>query len=90
MDAALWSSALPWLAGALVFLLAVSLFPRLFRLVARLIGRMGASFALLAALSPLGQLTGATLGVNLFNAATLALLGAPGLGLLLLTRWLLR
>lgn len=33
-------------------------------------------------------LTGLSLGVNLFNALVVGMLGLPGLGLLLLTRWL--
>lgn len=33
---------------------------------------------------------GITLGVNLFNAVTLGVLGVPGLALLLMIRWLFR
>lgn len=33
--------------------------------------------------------TGLSLGLNLFNALTVALLGIPGLGLLLLVKWVL-
>ncbi len=33
--------------------------------------------------------TGLSLGVNLFNAAVVGILGVPGLGLLFLARWVL-
>lgn len=33
--------------------------------------------------------TGLSLGLNLFNALTIAVLGIPGLGLLLLVKWVL-
>ena len=35
-----------------------------------------------------GVASGLALGVNLFNAFTLGLLGLPGLGLLMMLRWL--
>jgi len=35
-----------------------------------------------------GVAAGLSLGVNLFNAFTLGLLGLPGLGLLMMLRWL--
>lgn len=34
-------------------------------------------------------LTGLSLGVNLFNAAVVGILGVPGLGLLFLAQWVL-
>lgn len=58
---------------------------RLFRLALR-------SSAWLAALwlfSQVGQLIGVRLGVNLVNALVLGILGAPGLGLLLMLQWML-
>ena len=42
---------------------------------------------LLALIAPLGSAMGVSLGVNLFNALVLGVLGLPGLGLLLLLRW---
>ena len=33
--------------------------------------------------------TGLSLGLNLFNAITIGILGVPGFGLLLLTQWVL-
>ncbi len=46
--------------------------------------RGGVALLFLAALQQWGTGLGLSLGVNLFNAAVLALLGAPGFGLLLL------
>ena len=39
--------------------------------------------------SPYDRVTGLTLGVNWFNALTVGVLGLPGLGLLLLVKWVL-
>lgn len=38
----------------------------------------------------IGPLVGVTLGVNLFNALTLGVLGLPGLALLMMAQWVLR
>lgn len=38
----------------------------------------------------IGPLLGVTLGVNLFNALTLGVLGLPGLALLMMAQWVLR
>lgn len=46
---------------------------------------LGALF--LQLLSLFGGIGGLSLGVNLFNALVLGLLGAPGFGLLLMLRW---
>lgn len=55
------------------------------------LGKLGARTALglgaLALFSRAGSLIGVTLGVNLFNALALGLLGVPGFGLLLLLNW---
>lgn len=45
----------------------------------------GALFLIL--FGPLGSWLGLSLGVNLFNALVLGVLGAPGFGLLLMLRW---
>ena len=42
----------------------------------------------LALLNAAAPLTGARLGLNLFNALVVGVLGVPGLGLLLLVRWI--
>lgn len=84
--------ALAWkwaliLLGALLVLLVLR---RPLRGLLRLLGRTAAGLAGLFAFSQVGGLIGVTLGVNLVNALTLALLGAPGFGLLLMLNWALR
>ena len=46
--------------------------------------------AALALLSHIGPSAGIHLGVNLFNALVLGVLGVPGFGLLLMLQWTLR
>lgn len=85
-----WGQTLVPLAGALgvLFLLAVLRKP-LGRFL-RLCTRTGAGLCALAVFAPVGNLLGAGLGVNLFNALVLGVLGAPGFGLLLMLKWVLR
>lgn len=45
---------------------------------------------ILAAIAPFGELIGLHLGVNLYNALVIGILGAPGLGLLMLLNWLVQ
>ena len=45
--------------------------------------------ALRVVLNSTAPVTGLTLGVNWFNALTVGVLGLPGLGLLLLVKWVL-
>ncbi|HIS52280.1 MAG TPA: pro-sigmaK processing inhibitor BofA family protein [Candidatus Onthomonas avicola] len=71
------------LLGLLVFRRALG---RLFRLGLRT--AVGA--LVLALLAPLSGWTGLSLGVNLFNALVLGVLGVPGFGLLLLLQWAVR
>ena len=56
----------------------------------RLVARTGVGLAVLWLLSKVGGLIGVALGVNLFNALVLGVLGAPGFGLLLMLPWALR
>ena len=80
------------LLGALAVLgvlLGVALFWRWLRLLLRFTLRAGLGGGVLAALGALGGPLGLHLGVNAFNLTLLGLLGAPGLGLLLLLNWLL-
>ena len=70
---------------AAVLILVIFRRPLLWRgklLVQSLLG-----LGLLALWSQSGLAAGLALGVNAFNAVTLGLLGLPGLGLLLLFRW---
>ena len=61
-----------------------------------LLGSLGVVIALALLRRPLGTFfrlagrTGAGLGVNLFNALVLGLLGIPGFGLLMMLNWVLR
>lgn len=84
------ASAWKWGAVLLCVLLALLVLRRPLRGVLRLLGRTAAGLAGLFAFSQVGGLIGVTLGVNLVNALTLALLGAPGFGLLLMLNWVLR
>ena len=70
------------LSLTVLFLLVavVRLFHRPLRLALRVV--FNSALGLLA-------LTGLTLGVNWFNALTVGVLGVPGLGLLLLVKWVL-
>lgn len=85
-----WTTALPWLLGTLGVALFLALFRRPLRGLLRLTARTGAGLAFLAVFSPIGQFLGSALGVNLFNALILGVLGAPGFGLLLMLKWVLR
>lgn len=83
-------ASLPWLAGSLIFVLALCVLRRPLGTLLRLAGRTGAGFAFLSLFAPIGKILGIGLGVNLLNALTLGLLGVPGFGLLMLLRWTLR
>ena len=80
-DEGSWSLVL---AAALA---ALALFRRPIVWLLRLGGRAVLALGLLALWAWSGLAAGLTLGVNLFNALALGLLGLPGLGLLLLLRW---
>lgn len=84
------AASLPWLVGSLAVVAALALLQRPLRAVFRLAGRTGAGLAFLTLFAPIGNAIGAGLGVNLFNAVVLGALGAPGFGLLLMLRWVLR
>jgi len=78
------------LAIGLLFLAAVVW--RLFRTPIRLVGRVALNsivgFAALWLLQLTAPVTGFSLGLNVVNTLVIAILGAPGLGLLLLVQWL--
>lgn len=82
--------SLPWLAGSLGVVIALCLLRRPLGTLMRLTARAGAGLAFLSLFAPLGNFLGLGLGVNLFNALVLGLLGAPGFGLLMLLKWTLR
>lgn len=82
----LFSGFLPCLLLAGILLLL--LLRRVVGAVFRLIFRAGLGLGFLALWMKSGVLAGMALGVNLVNALTLGALGMPGLGLLLLVRWM--
>lgn len=81
--------ALPWIMGGLVLVLLLAALRRPLEWLVRLAARTGVGLAVLWGLSGVGGLVGVHLGVNLVNALVLGLLGAPGLGLLLMLNWAL-
>ena len=77
-------SMLPWLLGGLVLVVAMAALQKPLRGLVRLLARTGVGLAVLWLFGRVGGLIGVTLGVNLFNALVLGVLGAPGFGLLLM------
>ena len=84
------AESLPWLAGSLGLLVALALLRRPLKGLIKLTARTGVGLAALWAFSPVGQLLGVGLGVNLLNALVMGVLGVPGFGLLLMVNWALR
>ena len=80
------------LLALLALFLSVALL-RIFRtplkLAVRLLGNTALGFIALWAANLAAPVTGLTLGLNLWNALIIAVLGIPGLILLLLTQWVL-
>ncbi len=75
------------LAFFLIALLRVFRAP--LRLALKLLTNTALGFAALWGVNATAALTGITLGVNLWNALTIAVLGLPGFVLLLLVQWVL-
>lgn len=75
----------------LLFLLVaiIKLFKTPLKLALRTVANTALGFGALWAVNLTTAYTGLSLGLNLFNALTIALLGVPGLGLLLLVKWVL-
>ena len=78
-------TAVLYLCAGLAAVAALVLLRRPLAALIRLSVRWAGGLAALAVLQPLGL----SLGVNPINALVLGLLGAPGLGLLLLVQWAL-
>ena len=76
-------------AGFILFTIILIFFKPLLSLL-RLAVRSSIALLLLTWLQNTGTFLGITLGINLWNALILGLLGIPGLGLLLLIQWLLK
>lgn len=78
--------------GLVLLFLAVAiirLFKTPLKLALRTVANTALGFGALWAVNLTTAYTGLSLGLNLFNALTIALLGVPGLGLLLLVKWVL-
>lgn len=83
MPVAAAQAALAVVLAALVCLVFRRPLGRLLKLGGRTLAALGG----LAALKLMGAWAGLALGVNLLNALVVALLGVPGLGLLLMLNW---
>ena len=77
----------PWLTILFFSVLFLVIFRRPLGWLLKLLARSALGLGFLALWSQSGLAAGLALGVNAFNALTLGLLGLPGLGLLLLFRW---
>lgn len=80
---------LPLLTAGLIILIALLTLRKAVGWCVRLLGRTGIGLAVLALFAQVGSILGISLGVNLFNALVLGLLGIPGFGLLLMVNWAL-
>lgn len=75
---------------AAFFLLALlRIFRSPLRLALKVLGNTLLGFLALWGVNLAGAVTGVTLGLNVWNALVIGILGLPGLVLLLLTRWVL-
>ena len=79
------------LALVLLFLAVAcaTLLRRPLKLALRVLVNSALGFGALWLLNATAAVTGLSLGLNLFNALTIGVLGLPGLGLLLLVKWVL-
>ena len=79
------------LSLTVLFLLVavVRLFRKPLKLALRVVVNGALGLGALWLLNSAAPITGLTLGLNWFNALTVGILGLPGLGLLLLVKWVL-
>ncbi len=78
--------------GLVLLFLAVAcaaLLRKPLKMVLRVMLNSALGFGALWLLNATAAVTGISLGLNLFNALTIGVLGVPGLGLLLLVKWVL-
>lgn len=78
--------------GLVLLFLAVAcatLLRKPLKMVLRVALNSALGFGTLWLLNATAAVTGLSLGLNLFNALTIGVLGVPGLGLLLLVKWVL-
>lgn len=77
------------LVGLFLLVAVVRLFRRPLKLALRVVVNGALGLGALWLLNSAVPITGLTLGLNWFNALTVGVLGLPGLGLLLLVKWVL-
>ena len=76
-------------AGVLLLLLSAKALSAPLRIAVRAVLNTLLGFGVLLLLNATESFTGLSLGLNLFNAVVVAILGVPGLGFLLLVQWVL-
>lgn len=81
--------ALAVFLGAFFLISLIALFRKPLGFILRLLGNTALGFAALWAVRATAGFTGVTLGLNLFNALLIGVLGLPGFLLLLLSQWVL-
>ena len=81
-----WLLEGPWLSLLMAGVLLLAIFHRPLAWAGKVLARSLVGLGFLALWAHSGVLAGLQLGVNLFNALTLGLLGVPGFGLLMLLR----
>lgn len=77
------------LVGLFLLVAVVRLFRRPLKLALRVVVNGALGLGALWLLNSAAPVTGVTLGLNWFNALTVGVLGLPGLGLLVLVKWVL-
>lgn len=77
------------LVGLFLLVAVVRLFRRPLKLALRVVVNGALGLGALWLLNSAAPITGLTLGLNWFNALTVGVLGLPGLGLLVLVKWVL-
>ena len=77
------------LVGLFLLVAVVRLFRKPLKLALRVVLNSALGLGVLWLLNSTAPVTGLTLGVNWINALTEGVLGLPGLGLLLLVKWVL-
>jgi len=82
-----WLLEGPWLSLLMAGVLLLAIFHRPLAWAGKVLARSLVGLGFLALWAHSGVLAGLQLGVNLFNALTLGLLGVPGFGLLMLLKW---
>lgn len=75
-------------AAAVLLLISLRVFAAPLKLAVKVLCNTLLGLGALLLLNAAAPFTGLSLGLNLFNAAVVGVLGVPGLGLLLLVQWI--